>query len=127
MCKADACLQALENHDLVYVHVEAPDEAGHEGDLELKIRCIEDLDRRLLRRILRGLENRHEEAVVALLPDHPTPIEHRAHTRDPVPVAIRDPRRTADAVSRFDEESVRAGELGLLHGSAFIEYTLRMQ
>ncbi len=122
--KADACLHALEDHDLVYVHVEAPDEAGHQRDLVLKIRCIEDLDRRLLRRILDGLQNLKERAVVALLPDHPTPIAHGTHTRDPVPVAILDPRKTPDAVTRFDEESVQAGGLGLLQGSAFIEQVL---
>jgi len=119
--KADACLRALETRDLVYVHVEAPDEAGHERNLALKIRCIEDLDRRLVRRILEGLEARGWEAVVAVLPDHPTPIAHGKHVRDPVPVAIRGPRQEPDAVDRFDEESVKAGALGHLRGAEFIE------
>jgi len=114
--KADACLQALETRDFCYVHVEATDEAGHERNLELKIRCIEDLDRRLIRRVLDGLEERQMEAVVAVLPDHPTPIAHGKHTRDPVPVAIRDPRQEPDAVDRFDEESVKH-----LRGAEFIE------
>jgi 2,3-bisphosphoglycerate-independent phosphoglycerate mutase len=119
--KADGCLRALEEHDFVYVHVEAADEAGHAQDHELKVRCIEDLDRRLLRRVLDGLEARGMGAVVAVLPDHPTPVAHGKHVRDPVPVAIRDPRRAPDAVDRFDEESVRAGELGYLRGAEFIE------
>jgi len=119
--KADACLQALETRDFCYVHVEAADEAGHERNLELKMRCIEDLDRRLIRRVLEGLEARGWEAVVAVLPDHPTPIAHGKHTRDPVPVAVRDPRQEPDAVDRFDEESVRAGALGRLRGAGFIE------
>ncbi len=122
--KADACLQALEDHDFVYVHVEAPDEAGHQQDAELKIRCIEDLDSRLLRRILEGLEKGSIEAVIALLPDHHTPVSHGRHTRDAVPVAIRDPRRTPDAVRSFDESSVKSGELGFLSGTEFIESVL---
>jgi 2,3-bisphosphoglycerate-independent phosphoglycerate mutase len=119
--KADACLAALADHDFVYVHVEAADEAGHEKDAALKVRCIEDLDRRLVQRVLDGLEQRGIEAVVAVLPDHPTPIAVGTHTRDPVPVAIWDPRQTPDAVERFDEESVKAGALGMLCGAEFIE------
>jgi 2,3-bisphosphoglycerate-independent phosphoglycerate mutase len=118
--KADACLNALSDHDFIYVHVEAADEAGHEQNLELKIRCIEDLDRRLIQRALDGLETRGMEAVIAVLPDHPTPIAHGKHVRDPVPVAIRDPRRPPDAVERFDEESVKAGELGHMRGAEFV-------
>lgn len=119
--KADACLSALSDHDFVYVHVEAADEAGHEQNLDLKIRCIEDLDRRLVQRVLDGLEARRIEAVVAVLPDHPTPVAHGKHVRDPVPVAVRDPRRPPDKVERFDEESVKDGELRHLHGAEFIE------
>ncbi len=123
--KADACLQALKDYDLVYVHVEAPDEAGHQQDLELKIRCIEELDKRLIQRVLDGLQDDQLRAVVAVLPDHPTPIALGTHTRDPVPVAIRDPRMEPDPVLRFDEVSAEAGELGLLTGADFIKLALR--
>jgi 2,3-bisphosphoglycerate-independent phosphoglycerate mutase len=120
--KADAGLEALAaGRDFVYVHVEAADEAGHEQNLELKIRCIEDLDRRLIQRVLDGLEAREIEAVVAVLPDHPTPIASGKHVRDPVPVAIRDPRQPPDGVERFDEESVKAGALGYMQDETFIE------
>jgi 2,3-bisphosphoglycerate-independent phosphoglycerate mutase len=120
--KADACLDALTaGRDFVYVHVEAADEAGHEQDLDLKIRCIEDLDHRLIQRVLDGLEARGIEAVVAVLPDHPTPISSGKHVRDPVPVAVHDPRQQPDSVERFDEESVKAGGLGYMRGEAFIE------
>jgi 2,3-bisphosphoglycerate-independent phosphoglycerate mutase len=118
--KADACLKALENHDFVYVHVEAPDEAGHDRNMKLKIRCIEDLDRRLIQRILDGLGKWKGQTVIAVLPDHPTPIASGAHVRDPVPVAIWDPRAEPDSVQCFDEESVKKGILGLLHGDEFI-------
>ena len=90
--KADACLKALETHDFVYVHVEAADEAGHERDLQLKIRCIEDLDARLIQRVMAGLKAQSDEVVLAVLPDHPTPVAHGCHTREAVPVAIYSPR-----------------------------------
>ena len=124
--KAEACLQSLETHDFVYVHVEAPDEAGHERNTRLKIRCIEDLDRRLIRRILDGLGSRLDQTVLAVLPDHATPVSSGNHGRDPVPVAVRDPGVPPDAATRFDEESVRQGNLGLLRGSAFIRAVLRL-
>jgi 2,3-bisphosphoglycerate-independent phosphoglycerate mutase len=116
--KADAALAALHDRDFVYVHVEAPDEAGHEGDLDLKIRTIEDLDARLIGRVLTGVDL--AETVIAVLPDHPTPVEKRIHVRDAVPVTIRDPRQPADTVTRYDEVSCASGSLGTLHGDAFI-------
>ena len=92
----------------------------------MKIRCIEYLDQRLIQRVLDGLQARGWEAVVAVLPDHPTPVVHGKHTRDPVPVAVWDPRQSADEVVQFDEESVKVGALGLLKGSAFIETVMGM-
>ena len=122
--KADACLRALADRDFVYVHVEAADEAGHDRDLALKIRCIEDLDRRCIRRLLGGLGTMLKETVVAVLPDHPTPVTLGSHVRDPVPVAVWDPRATPDAVDRYDEKSVQSGSLGLMEGTAFMETVL---
>jgi len=116
--KADACLDALKRCDFCYVHVEAPDEAGHEGNVELKVKTIEDLDARLVGRILAGVDL--SQTVIAVLPDHPTPVEMRVHVRDAVPFAIRDPRRTADAVDRYDERSCAAGSCGTVHGDEFI-------
>ena len=121
--KADAVLDALQRVDFVYVHVEAPDEAGHEGNLDLKIKTIEDLDARLVGRILAGLEK--TEAVVAVLPDHPTPVEQRIHVRDAVPFVIRDPRRQADGVQCYDEVSCAAGGFGTVHGDEFIRAVFR--
>jgi 2,3-bisphosphoglycerate-independent phosphoglycerate mutase len=120
--KAQACLDALETHDLVYVHVEASDEAGHSKDLDLKIRCIEYLDKRLVAPILRGIEGKN--TAVAVLPDHPTPVETGSHATDPVPVAILTPGAQPDAVQGYDEEQVKAGSLGMLQGDQFIRTLL---
>ena len=122
--KADATVQALHDHDFVYCHVEATDEAGHSKDLDLKIKTIEYLDSRLVSRIMKSLEEKKIEAVVAILPDHATPVEYGNHVKDPVPVAIRDPRKSADEVKVFDENSVRHGALGIMHGAQFIETLL---
>ena len=78
--KAEFAVKGLEDHDMIFVHVEAPDEAGHSQDYELKVKTIEDLDKRLVGHVLDGLK---EECVIAVLPDHPTPIKIGAHTRDP--------------------------------------------
>jgi len=118
--KAQACLDALADHDLVYVHVEATDEAGHARDLDLKIRCIEYLDQRLVRPILEGLEARKIPAAIAVLPDHPTPVATGQHGRDPVPVAIMRPGESPDATERYDEEQASHGSLGMLTGSRFM-------
>jgi 2,3-bisphosphoglycerate-independent phosphoglycerate mutase len=109
--KADAALKALEDNDLVFVHVEAPDEAGHAKDYRQKVKSIEDLDKRLLGRILKGLK---EPYAIAILPDHPTPIRIGTHTRDPVPFAIRSPYLDSDGVKKFDEFSARNGAFGLV-------------
>ncbi|MGD0017425.1 MAG: cofactor-independent phosphoglycerate mutase [Verrucomicrobiia bacterium] len=118
--KADAALAALKRVDFVYLHIEAPDEAGHDGNLDLKIRTIEDLDTRVVGRILTGLEKQKMEAVVAVLPDHPTPVESRVHVRDAVPFAIRDPRQSPDKVQCFDEQSCATGGFRTVHGDEFI-------
>jgi 2,3-bisphosphoglycerate-independent phosphoglycerate mutase len=115
--KADAALEALEEADFVFVHVEAPDEAGHVRDYKLKVKTIEDLDKRLLGRILVGLK---EPYVIAVLPDHPTPIRVGTHTRDPVPFAILAPFMEADGVKKFDEASARKGAFGLVEKESLV-------
>lgn len=122
--KAAACLEALEGHDLVYVHVEASDEAAHAKDLDLKIRCIEQLDARLVGPILEGLDAKGVEAAIAVLPDHPTPVESGAHADAPVPVAIRTPGVAPDDVQAYDEFAARNGSLGHLSGDEFIKTVL---
>ncbi|MFH1642750.1 MAG: cofactor-independent phosphoglycerate mutase [Nanoarchaeota archaeon] len=122
--KADACIEALKDHDIVYVHVEAPDEAGHEGDLKLKIKCIEDFDKRLLGRVLENLE---EEVRIAVLPDHPTPVKIRGHVSDPIPFAIYDKSVKGDMVESFDEFSCKKGSFGLLEKDEFIRALLGLK
>lgn len=107
--KADAALKALETVDLVFVHVEAPDEAGHVKDAKLKVKTIEDLDKRLLGRILAGLK---EPYAISISPDHPTPVSTGTHSRTPVPFAIKSPGLKADGVKKFDEESAKKGAFG---------------
>ncbi len=115
--KAESAIEAFEDHDMVFIHVEAPDEAGHSRDYKLKVKTIEDLDKRLIGQILDGLK---EDCVIAVLPDHPTPIKIGTHTRDPVPFAIYSPLAEADAVRQFDEFSAKKGGFGLIEGEAFM-------
>lgn len=115
---AELGLQALESHDLVLIHVEAPDEAGHEGNIQEKIRAIENLDSKLLGRLLGELEG---DCAIALLSDHPTPIPRRVHVADPVPFAILVPGEEADGAEAFDEFSARGGSFGVLEGTEFMK------
>jgi 2,3-bisphosphoglycerate-independent phosphoglycerate mutase len=109
--KADAAINALKNNDFVFVHVEAPDEAGHLKDYKLKVRSIENLDKRVIGRILDGVK---EPYTIVISPDHPTPISVGTHTRDPVPFAIKSPSLKPDGVKKFDEESAKKGAFGLI-------------
>jgi 2,3-bisphosphoglycerate-independent phosphoglycerate mutase len=122
--KAQACIEALEDYDLVYVHVEATDEAGHAKDLDLKIKCTEYLDDRLVRHVLRAIEEKDLEVNVALLPDHPTPVSTGCHVDDPVPFAVMGPEIEPDDTTRYDEESAARGSLGMLEGDAFMRQVL---
>jgi len=115
--KAEAALKALEEDDFVFVHVEAPDEAGHERDYVKKVKAIEDLDRRLLGKLLNGLR---EPYAIAVLPDHPTPITVGTHTRDPVPFAIKSPFLASDGVQKFDEFSAKSGGFGLVENESLV-------
>ena len=119
--KADYALEALKDYDLVFVHVEAPDEAGHAKDYELKIKTIQDLDKRLIGRIMNNI---NQDVTLAVLPDHPTPIKIGTHTRDPVPFAFYSPVKKADNVKQFDENSAKKGKHGTIHGEEFMRLFL---
>lgn len=120
--KADAAVEALGRHGLVYLHVEAIDEVSHAKDLKAKIRAIEDFDRRVVQRVLAKVS---PETTLAVLPDHPVPIALGTHTRTPVPVAVRFPGRKPDAVSTFDEIGCPAGALGALKNGQFMDLLVR--
>ena len=119
--KAHAALEALKTNDFVYLHVEASDEAGHEGDVDLKIRTIEDLDKRAIGIIFEELQKWDEPVAIAVLPDHPTPCAIRTHTNIPVPFLIYKPGQKPDGVTRFDEFSVLVGKYGILEKDEFIK------
>ncbi len=124
--KAAAALEALKTDDLVYLHVEASDEAGHEGDVELKLRTIENLDHRAIGPIMKVLETWEEPVAIAVLPDHPTPCVHRTHTAEPVPFVIYYPGIESDGVQTFDEVSCQQGAYGLLEKDEFIKHFISL-
>ena len=122
--KAEACLNSLKDHDFVYLHIEAPDEAGHEGDVKLKIKTIEDLDKRVISIILKEIESSKMDTVIGLLPDHPTPVATRAHAREDVPFVIYGTNIKADSVQKYGETACKNGGYGKLRGDEFIKLLL---
>lgn len=118
--KVRAALEALGSVDLVYLHIEAPDEASHSGDVGQKIRAIELFDERVVGPMIHGLERSGEAWRVLLLPDHPTPIEIRTHSTDPVPFAIAGSGICVDSVDAFDEISASKGGYGRIVGNDLI-------
>lgn len=119
--KAKAAVEALKEVDLVYLHIEASDEAGHEGDVDLKVRTLEYLDQRVVKYIAEETQKMDEPVAIAILPDHPTPCALRTHVHDPVPFMIYHPGTEADGVQEYNEESVKKGFYGLLQGDGFIK------
>jgi len=125
--KTAAALEQLKQKDFVFLHMEATDEAGHDGEPELKTRCVEYINDRVLSTILAEISTWDEPVRIALLPDHPTPIKYRTHTMTPVPFLIwqskpsTDMNIVPDAVEKYDEESALEGALGLLKENQFIK------
>lgn len=122
--KADAALAILENNDFVFVHVEAPDEAGHNGDIRAKIKAIEDFDSRIVGRLISALTGKMDHRVL-VLPDHPTPIKKRTHTADPVPFAMAGKGITPDDVAVFTEAAAKAGSLHVDKGWKLMELLVK--
>jgi len=119
--KAQAAIKALKEKDFVYLHIEASDEAGHEGNVPLKIKTIENLDSRIVKPIYEEIEKMNEPVTIAVLPDHPTPCAIRTHTRGAVPFVIYHRNIKPDDVMTYDEFAARKGSYGLLHGDEFIK------
>jgi len=110
--KAQAAVEAFQNGaDLVYVHVEGPDECGHRAEIDNKVRSIELIDQKILKPVYAYLESTSEDFKILVLPDHPTPLEIRTHSREPVPFFLYDSRRDAVGVETYTEAT--AAETGL--------------
>lgn len=119
--KAAAAIDALRRQDFVYLHLEATDEAGHDGDLELKLKAIEYLDHRIVEPIYKEVSQWREPVAIAVLPDHPTPVEVRTHVKEPVPFLVWHRGIEPDDVRRYDEVSCVSGAYGLLRLNEFME------
>ena len=110
--KAQAAVEAFQNGaDLVYVHVEGPDECGHRAEIDNKVRSIELIDRKILKPVYEYLRSTSEDFKILVLPDHPTPLEIRTHSKEPVPFFLYDSRRDAVGVETYTEAT--AAETGL--------------
>ena len=118
--KVKAALNALKTNDFVYLHIEASDEAGHEGNLKLKQLTIENLDKRAVGPIYEAVKNWDEPVAIAVLPDHPTPCKLRTHTSEAVPFLIYYPGIEADNVQTFDEMAVVEGSYGVMKEDEFM-------
>jgi len=125
--KAQAAIEALRTQDFVFVHVEASDEAGHDGDLELKLRTIEYLDQRLIAPIYNEVRTWDEPVCIAVLPDHLTPVEQRIHVGQPVPFLIWYQGIEPDEVQQYDEVSCVSGSYGLLKLNEFMKALMSIQ
>ena len=125
--KAQAAIEALEKDDFVFVHVEASDEAGHDGDLELKLKTIEYLDQRLIASISNKVGTWDEPVCIAVLPDHLTPVEQRIHVGQPVPFLIWYRGIEPDEVQQYDEVSCVSGSYGLLKLDEFMKALMSIQ
>ena len=119
--KAEAALNALRKQDFVFLHIEASDEAGHDGDLDLKLETIRHLDTRIVKPVYETVSQWDEPVCIALLPDHPTPVERRIHVKEPVPFSIWYRGIQPDEVKTYDEVSCVNGEYGLLSLNQFME------
>ena len=125
--KARAAVEALKTCDFVFLHVEASDEAGHDGDLELKLRTIEYLDDRIVRPIYEAVRDMSEKVCIAVLPDHPTPVEIRTHVNEPVPFLIWYDGIEPDGVQTYDEVSCVNGCYGLLRLDEFMHTLMKIE
>jgi 2,3-bisphosphoglycerate-independent phosphoglycerate mutase len=122
--KAQAAIDALREDDFVYLHIEASDEAGHEGDTNLKVKTIEYLDSRIVKPIFEEVSTWNEPVTIAILPDHPTPCNIRTHTANPVPFLIYRPGQQPDDVQLYDEFEAQKGAYGLRQSDEFMKLLL---
>lgn len=121
--KARAALDVLlkENYDFVYVHVEAPDEMGHQGSIENKIKAIEYLDQRVIKLVMEGMDESGVDYRMLIMPDHPTPIHCRTHTDDPVPYLLYDSRIDNKSIYKYSESDAKKSGIVITEGHTIID------
>lgn len=121
--KAQAAVDALlkDGYDFAYIHVEGPDEMGHQGSVERKVQAIENIDQRVIRLIKEQMDASGEDYCMLVLPDHPTPIRVRTHTSDPVPYVLYDSTKEVKRVSRYCEKEAKQSEIFLSQGYELLE------
>lgn len=123
--KAEYALRLLKHKDFVFVHVEAPDEAGHNGDLEAKIRAIEDFDAKTVGTIIKGLSCLTDKFRILALTDHPTPISLKTHTNDMVPFILFGDNISSDKITAYDEVSSKNTLLNFEEGYTLMDYFIK--
>ncbi|MEN4005847.1 MAG: cofactor-independent phosphoglycerate mutase [Methanobacteriaceae archaeon] len=122
--EAEYAINSLDDHDLVFIHIEAPDEAGHAGDIEEKIKAIENIDHKILGKLLDELPS-FDDYAISVLPDHATPIYIKTHTKEPVPYAMYSTNGIKDDATQYNEFSAKRGSLGIIEGHKFMKRFLR--
>lgn len=117
--KAQAAVDALtkDGYDFAYIHVEAPDEMGHQGSLANKLEAIESLDEKVIRTVVEGMKASGEPFRLLVMPDHPTPIRCRTHTSDPVPFLLYDSTMERRRIGFYNEEEAKAS--GILYPEGY--------
>ena len=125
---ASAALKTLlEGQDLVYIHVEAPDECGHHGDTEGKVQAIERIDEEIVGPLLEGLETAGEEYSILVMPDHPTPLSLKTHIADPIPYLLyRSTDRQASGINSYTEAAAAGTGRYEEHGHSLMRRLLGM-
>jgi 2,3-bisphosphoglycerate-independent phosphoglycerate mutase len=124
--KVDYALDSLKTHDVQFIHIEAPDEAGHEGNLPEKIRAIENIDSIILDKLLKELPNIDSEYTIAVLPDHPTPIDIKTHTMTPIPFAIYSTSIKEPDATEFYSEDMSNGKYGTIIGHTLLSEMIKI-
>ena len=124
--KAEAAVDVLlnQNYDMVYIHVEAPDEMGHQGSVEKKIQAIENLDSRVIKIVKDALDRSGEDYRILVMPDHPTPICVRTHTSNPVPYMLYDSTDKKEGTLDYNEKAGKESGLFMADGHEMMRYLL---
>ena len=123
--KAQAAIEALETHDLVFVHIEAPDEAGHSGNAKAKKKAIEQIDKHIVGPVHEALK-KYDSYRILVMPDHPTPVETRAHSDEPVPFAMEGTGINGILHKPFSEANSANSGFRVEKGSEMMEYFLKI-